>query len=145
MKTHLKECHKYKATTGEQTHGSGDIRGFYAANMGTESTSTRVTQEFVDETILKFFVSNNIPFKAVDNEHFRKLISLIPLNKSRNQAHSPSRNTLRARLSKYSKMGVDQLKRVLTENDSKFSIALDCWSSRSNYGFMGMSCFTSKS
>ena len=141
MKTHLKECDKYKQTTGEQPRESNDIRSFYAGDNGTESTKSRITQEFVDETILKFFVSNNIPFKAADNEYFRKLISLIPLNNSTKMAHSPSRNTLCAWLSKYSKMGIDQLKHILAENDSKFSIALDCWSSRSNYGFMGISQF----
>ena len=141
MSTHLKECAKYKAKKQTQNgSNSTGIRAFFegdAANTG--SKNIKVSQEFVEETILKFFVSNNIPFKAADNEYFRKLVSLIALdqNSSKN-ANCLSRNIIRARLSKYSKMGRDQFKHVLSENDSKFNIALDCWSSRNNYGFMGL-------
>lgn len=62
-------------------------------------------------------------------------MSFIPINDK--PATSPSRTTLRARLSKYSKLAVQDLKDVLTQNESKISLALDCWSSRSRQGYLG--------
>jgi hypothetical protein len=94
-----------------------------------------ITQELIEEWVLKFFVSGNIPLLQVENEHLRALISLIKLNGK--NAHAPGHTTLCTRVSQYSKMGMEKLKSVLQANDSKISLALDCWSSRSNYGFLG--------
>jgi len=96
----------------------------------------KVTKELLEEQILKFFVSGNIAFNQADNEHFRTLMSFIPINNK--PATSPGRTTLRARLSKYAKLSEEQLKELLKNNQSKISLALDCWSSKNKRGFLGM-------
>jgi len=40
----------------------------------------KVTKELLQEQILKFFVSGNIAFNQADNEHFRTLMSFIPID-----------------------------------------------------------------
>jgi len=138
MSDHLKICAAYQLHEAQTRNETGDIRSLFTNTRpgSFDKAHHKITQELVDERILKFFVSGNIPFQQADNEHFRALVSLIKVNDQ--PAQSPSRTTLRARLSKYSKLAVDDLKKVLAANDSKISLALDCWSSRSNYGFMGM-------
>ena len=97
MSTHLKECAKYKAKKQTQNgSNSTGIRAFFEGDAtNTGSKNTKVSQEFVEEIILKFFIFNNILFKTVDNEYFRKLVSLITLdqNSSKN-ANCLSRNII---------------------------------------------------
>jgi hypothetical protein len=100
------------------------------------SLLTRITKELFEEQILKFFISGNIPFNTAENEHFQTLMSFIKVNDK--PVDSPCRITLQARLEKHSKLAIENLKGVLAANSSKISLALDCWSSRSNYGFLGM-------
>ena len=96
----------------------------------------KITKELLEEQILKFFVSGNIAFNQVDNEHFRTLMSFIPINNK--PAISSDRTTLHARLSKYAKLSEEQLKELLKNNQSKISLALDCWSSKNKRGFLDM-------
>jgi hypothetical protein len=88
----------------------------------------------IEEHVLKFFISGNIPFKQSDNEHFHKLVSLIQINNK--NASAPSRKILRARLSKQAVLAKDNLKAILSTNRSKISLALDCWTTRTNFGFL---------
>ena len=62
----------------------------------------KITKEFLEEQILKFFVSDNITFNQVDNKHFRILISFISINNK--LAISSSHIILHARLFKYTKL-----------------------------------------
>jgi len=94
-----------------------------------------MTQEMLEEQMLKFFISGNIAFNQADNPHFRKLMSFITVNNK--PASSPGRTTLRARLSKFSQRADDQLKKVLQDNESKISLALDCRSSSNKLGYLG--------
>ena len=82
------------------------------------------------------FLSGNITFNQADNEHFRTLMSFIPIDNK--PATSPGRTTLHARLSKYAKLLEEQLKELLKNNQSKISLALDCWSSKNKRGFLGI-------
>jgi hypothetical protein len=123
MAVHLKICAAYQLDIAQAHTTSGDIRSlFQGVNMKAASGDRmpkNITQELVEERILKFFVSGNIPFNQVNDQHFRDIISLININDK--PACSPSRTTLRARLSKYSKLGVDDLKCVLAANDWKIN------------------------
>jgi hypothetical protein len=56
--------------------------------FGTQASHADITKEALEEQILKFFVSGNIPFAQADNPHFRSLISMIKINKE--PAHAPS-------------------------------------------------------
>jgi hypothetical protein len=53
-------------------------------------------------------------------------------------ASCPSRKVIRQRLHEHADISTEELHELLATNDSKVSLALDCWSSRSNYGFMGI-------
>jgi len=50
--------------------------------QGNEITKSRV------EEILKYIISGNIPFKQVENQHFRNIISFIQIgNKASTSPH----------------------------------------------------------
>jgi hypothetical protein len=134
MKNHLNSTCKPWAAI-ERARASGQdprIASFFNA----QASHTDITKEALEEQILKFFVSGNIPFAQADNPQFRSLISMIKINKE--PAHAPSRTTLRTRLTKYSQMSTDNLKMILAGNTSKISLALDCWTSRNQRGFLGL-------
>jgi hypothetical protein len=94
-----------------------------------------VTKAMIEEEVLKYVISGNIPFAKVENEHFRKLISWIQVNNRPMTA--PSRKVIRSKLSVQSELAKENLKNILEANSSKISLSLDCWSTRTNYGFLG--------
>ena len=75
---------------------------FKEEKLFSHDNPMKITKELLEEQILKFFVSNNITFNQVDNEHFRTLMSFIPINNK--SAISSSHTILHARLSKYAKL-----------------------------------------
>ena len=136
IKDHLgKRCKAYLNYRSDASSETRSISYFLSGNKANASKPTRLSQDLVEEHILRFFVSGNIPFNQAENESFRTLISHIKINDQ--PARCPGRTTIRRRLTKYAKEGVEDLKALLAANDSKISLALDCWSSRSNYDFLG--------
>ena len=94
------------------------------------------TQERITELVLKFFISGNIAFAQAGNKYLNELIQLIALESG--FAISPSRKVIRQKLRDYGELSRDELHERLLCNDSKVSLALDCWSSWSNFAFMDM-------
>jgi hypothetical protein len=136
LRTHVFDrCPQYKIHNRRvnSTSTVGGLHNFFSPS--NESKPEPITQGQIDELLLKYHISGNIPFRQVENKYLKELVSLIEINKG--QAKAPGRTTLRARLSKYSKMSVDKLKEILQANTSRISLALDMWSSRSNHGFLG--------
>ena len=82
-----------------------------------------ITKEWIEQQVLKFFISANISFRQVDNKYFQELISKIQVNDS--TANSLSRKVIRVRLSKEMKMTKTDLKVILSQNSSKISLALN--------------------
>lgn len=95
-----------------------------------------ITTAFVHDQILKFFISGNIPFAQAENPEFQVLMALIKTGGMPYQ--SPSRKVLRANLTSWADLAKQELKTLLTENDSKISLALDCWTSRRKHPYIGM-------
>jgi predicted HTH transcriptional regulator len=93
MVDHLKICSLYQ---GRNTQNSKqfDIKSLFTHSGSTtfDRVPLKITQDLVEEMILKFFVSGNIPFQQADNEHFHALVSLIKVNDQ--QAHCPSKRTV---------------------------------------------------
>jgi len=89
----------------------------------------------ITELVLNFFISGNIAFAQAGNKYLNELIQLIALESG--FAICPSRKVIRQKLREYGELSRDELHERLSCNDSKVSLALDCWSSRSNFGFMG--------
>lgn len=133
MSRHLKSCKKYISAQSAVRHRIGEVPAFFATQNALRNT---LTKEIIDEQILKFFISGNIPFNQADNEHFWKLISWIEVN--RGPASCPSRKVIRVRLTNHAVHGKEDLKYTLSVNKSKISLALDCWTTRTNFGFLGM-------
>ena len=75
---------------------------FKEEKLFSHDNPMKITKELLEEQILKFFVSNNITFNQVDNEHFRILMSFISINNK--STISLSYIILHARLSKYAKL-----------------------------------------
>ena len=82
-----------------------------------------ITKEWIEQQVLKFFISANIPFRQADNEYFQELISKIQVNG--NAVNSPSRKVIRTRLSKETETAKTDLKIILSQNSSKISLALN--------------------
>ena len=114
-----------KINRNNSTASSPSINHFFKeGKLFIHDNLMKITKEFLEEQILKFFVSGNIAFNQADNEHFRTLMSFIPINNK--PAISPDRTILHTRLSKYAKLSEEQLKELLKNNQFKISLALNC-------------------
>jgi hypothetical protein len=116
----------------------GPLDRFTKRSDGADANKT--TQSTIEELVLKFFISGNIAFAQAENTYLRDIIKLIPLD-SGSRSSCPTGKVLRVRLREHGEVSINELQELLDRNDSKVSLALDCWSSRSNYGFIGMHHF----
>ena len=137
LKRHLNTCGPYRET---RRIGSGaqlsSMNQFF--NPGDASPIIQpITKALIDQQVLKFVISANLSFNVIENEYFHELISWIKVNNR--SAQAPSRKVIHVRLSSESKSAKEDLKAVLIANKSKISLAVDCWSSRTNFGFLGTS------
>jgi hypothetical protein len=96
---------------------------------------TLTNQNSITELILKFFISGNVSFQQGENEYLQRLIKLIPID-GNTFARCPSRKVIRSQLTQHADIATDDLKSLLLDNDSKVSLALDCWTSRTNSAFL---------
>lgn len=92
----------------------------------------------IREEVLKFFISGNVPFIQVDNPHFQRLIEWIASSNHFATPISISRKTIRTDLTRQALLAKNDLKSTLAKCDSKISLALDCWTSRNCFAFLGM-------
>jgi len=133
MRTHVFErCQAYRRANCDRLGSSPGIHGFFAS---ASMPSRVVTQERVEELLLKFLISGNIPLRQVENQYLRELVLMITINGR--PCKTPGRKAIRSQLTKYSNMAVNKLKDAIKANKSRISLALDMWSSRSNHAFMG--------
>ena len=114
----------------------GPMDSFIANTMSVDVPS-EISNEYITELVLKFLISGNISFKQADNEYLQQIIGLIKFGISDTPAQCPSRRVVQSRLTSYAGDAFNNLHDLLLANDSKISLGLDCWSSRSNHGFMG--------
>lgn len=134
LNRHLDDCAVYQRLlkTGIDS-STGTLSNYF--NTASQP-HILVTKEWIEQQVLKFFISANIPFRQVDNEYFQELISKIQVNDS--VVSPPSRKVIRARLSKEAAAAKTDLKIILSQNSSKISLALDMWSTRNKFGFLGI-------
>ena len=137
LKRHFLKCKEYlRAQRGRSDGQLSSTLTQYWGQSAQNGRTEPLTKLMLEEEILKFVISANLPFSQVENEHFRKIISWIPVDKC--PAQAPSRKVVRARLSSKSEISKENLRKILIGNPSKISLALDCWSTRTNYGFLGI-------
>ena len=134
LNRHLDDCAAYQGLLKTRLEPSTGVLFDYFNT--TSQPHIPVTKEWIEQQVLKFFISANIPFRQADNEYFQKLISKIQVNGS--TASPPSHKVIRARLSKEAEAAKADLKVVLSQNSSKISLALDMWSTRNKFGFLGI-------
>ena len=95
-----------------------------------------LTSANVHNQVLKFFISGNIPFQQVDNPQFKELLSFIKIHGQ--DYVTQTRKTLRTNLTSWCELAKQDLTTILCQNDSKVSLALDCWTSRKKDPYLGM-------
>ena len=134
LKRHLNACGPFRESQriGSKSQHSSMSQFFPSGEaLGPQP----ITNALIDQEVLKFVISATLPFSIVENEYFHDLISWIKVNNR--SAQAPSRKVVRARLSTEAQSAKEDLKAALAANKSKISLAVDCWSSRTNFGFLG--------
>jgi len=120
---------------GKGARSNSTLTNFFPS--GATPLRHRANNQLVNDEVLKFFVSGNIPFNQADNPHFKQLMEWITTPDT--SPPSISRKTVRKHLSTKAKVAVIDLKATLADVDSKISLALDCWTSRNGFAFLGIS------
>ena len=94
-------------------------------------------EDLLTKTV-NFFISGNIAFNQADNPHFHDMIRTAA---ALGPAKLPTinRKNTRQRLTDLALNGKEDLLHCLMGNESKISLALDCWTSKNNYAFLGKS------
>jgi hypothetical protein len=95
-----------------------------------------VTKDDVHEKVLQFFISGNIAFNQADNPYFRDLMELIKVGC--NETVTVNRDNITKRLHEKAILSKDDLMATLMSNESRISLALDCWTSRNKIAFLGI-------
>lgn len=127
MLRHFEHC---KRGPKSQEKLKGGIDKF----VSTSRPGLSMTNDQILDKVLKFFISGNIAFNQADNPYFRDLISEIRIDGS---SVPVNRDNMKSRLTQQSEKGREELLATLMRNESKVSLALDCWSSRNNMAFLG--------
>ena len=127
MSRHLKECAEYKKQ-------KPTLQSFINEFNNHDTMTRNNLDDDILNKILKFFISGNIAFNQADNPYFLELIQTAHV-----RAKQPviNRKNIRERLRKLAATAKENLMMTLIENDSKISLALDCWSSKNGYAFLG--------
>jgi len=87
------------------------------------------------DKVLEFFISGNIAFNQADNPAFRELLGMV---KVEGKPMKVNQKSLRERLDCHAQKAKEDLMLRLIENESKISLALDCWTSSNNLAFLSM-------
>ena len=107
---------------------------------GMNKYSMKKRQTIIKDVILNktldFFISGNIAFNQADNPHFQALMAEIQVDGA---AVVINRHNVRQRLSTQATQSREDLMSTLMSNQSRISLALDCWTSRNNMAFLGIS------
>jgi len=140
LKRHFPKCKEYLRSQRHESNAQSlsTLTHYWESHESAQNQrgNKTITNAMLEEEILKFVISANLPFNQVENGHFQRLISWIQVNQR--PAQAPSRKVIRSRLSSKSESAKENLRKILSLNSSKISLALDCWSTRTNYGFLGM-------
>ena len=131
MTKHLKGCKPYgKSTRGNQATTSTTISELL---NGLEFVQV-MSQNRLKERVLRIIVSGNLPFSFADNVELRALLKDAYLD-----CPLLNRKVVRDYLKSWADEAVSMVKAKLAANESKVSLVLDAWTSRSNLSFLSIS------
>lgn len=105
-----------------------DIRTMFQPALPKPHT----TQNEFEVLCLRAMVASNWPFSQFEVPEFRSLLN------GGYDLHLPSAKVIKARLAKYADEAREEIKVRITNNESRISLALDCWTSPNRLEFMGM-------
>ena len=92
----------------------------------------RMTQDEYDVKCLNAMAACNWSFEQFSVRLFRELLD------TGHGFEVPTPTIMKAQLKKYAKLAQNEIKECLANNDSRISLALDCWSSSNRLEFMGI-------
>jgi hypothetical protein len=135
IRRHLLKCMPFarhvRRQAGELPSNSTDVLADF---LGWENPCLRpvMTSAILKEKLLRIIISGNLPFSFVGNNELHTVLK---------QAYPDcmilTRKTLVDYLSVKARVTQLELKKELMANDSKVCLALDAWSTRGNYSFLG--------
>ena len=105
-----------------------DIRTMFQPTLPKPHT----TQNEFEVLCLRAMVASNWPFSQFEVPEFQSLLN------GGYDLHVPSAKVIKARLAKYADEAREEIKVRLTNNESRISLALDCWTSPNRLEFMGI-------
>jgi len=120
--------HEMIARKAEEKAGKiSDIR-----TMFQPAPKPRITQNEFEVLCLRAMVASNWSFSQFEVPEFQNLLN------GGYDLHIPSAKVMKVRLAKYAEEAREEIKLRLTNNESRISLALDCWTSPNRLEFMGM-------
>lgn len=136
MTRHLHACVKYKQISS-QVDKSNILHLFENTNaIGHDALPTQgtMTTAKLSEQVLRMIVAGSLSFSFAENPEFVAL-----LKHAYPHCSIPNRRGIVEKLKVNAEVEKKRLKDELECLDSKASLAIDCWSSRNNHAYMGMS------
>ena len=138
MTRHLLHCAAYKVQTEKSAGYDGISRpGMSMIDdlMGWNSARDRqvMGRDRLKEKVLRVVISGNLPFSFCENLEFIDL-----LNDAYPDCPTPTRKTLVDYLHSKATLTKVELKALLAKLDSKVSLALDIWVTRTGLAFLGI-------
>jgi len=104
----------------------------YFERATAEELDVGITNTDLDALLLRAAIVCNWPFDQFENTDFRALI-----HRGFPGHECPHRHTMASRLTEAAEAARMDIKERLTSNDSRISLALDCWTSPNRWEFMG--------
>ena len=115
-------------TSSREMYGSAPWTTQFLWQNHKNLTSTKLCEQ-----VLRIIVAGNLSFSFAENPEFVAL-----LQHAYRDCDIPNRRSVAKALKKAAKDERVALREELTNNDSKFSVTLDAWTSNNNIPFLGM-------
>jgi hypothetical protein len=138
LKRHSQSCNLLKRYRQNASHTHPIIAKFFGSKTAESQGKLRLTTDSIREAVLKFFVTDNIPFNQANNPHFQQLIHWMMSSSGVPSVTTISRRTIRTDLTRHAQAAKADLRSILAKVDSRISLALDCWTSRNGFAFLSI-------
>jgi len=133
---HLRTCTTYRRKlhleAGEHSPNFDILDSLF--NSSAARDGPVATRDLIKERVLRIIIAGNLPFSFAENDEFVDL-----LKDAYPDCPPPNRRAIVEYLKAKATLTRHKLKTMLGELDSKVSIALDIWTTRTNLAFFGMS------
>jgi|SRR5437667_10128666 len=138
MQKHLAACVKYRQHLQNQAGEHSPRVDLFDSLFNSSSPRDRpvMTRDRVKEKVLRIIIAGNLPFSFAENG---ELVDL--LKDAYPDCPPPSRKAIVDYLKSKATLTRLEMKEKLAQLDSKVSIALDIWTTRTNLAFLGNSPF----